>query len=142
MPDIFATGDIDLKKLLNAEDHELISRIKSILGPFILRRLKSDVMQQLVPKIQHVRRPNHQHMVFVVMVQLYSDLVSQVNFVTMDSEQFQAYNYAIDEYRGACQARSAKSTSNFSNNVVGLIPKRQISNYFMQFRKVSSISHM
>lgn len=81
-------------------------------------------------------------MVFVVMVQLYSDLVSQVNFVTMDSEQFQAYNYAIDEYRGACQARSAKSTSNFSNNVVGLIPKRQISNYFMQFRKVSSISHM
>lgn len=114
MPDIFATGDIDLKKLLNAEDHELISRIKSILGPFILRRLKSDVMQQLVPKIQHV------------------------NFVTMDSEQFQAYNYAIDEYRGACQARSAKSTSNFSNNVVGLIPKRQISNYFMQFRKIAN----
>jgi len=55
MPDIFAIGDVDLKKLLNAEDRELISRIKSILGPFILRRLKSDVMQQLVPKIQHVR---------------------------------------------------------------------------------------
>jgi SWI/SNF-related matrix-associated actin-dependent regulator of chromatin subfamily A containing DEAD/H box 1 len=55
MPDIFATGDVDLKKLLNAEDRELISQIKSILGPFILRRLKSDVMQQLVPKIQHVR---------------------------------------------------------------------------------------
>ncbi|KAF0893409.1 hypothetical protein E2562_024221 [Oryza meyeriana var. granulata] len=114
MPDIFATGDVDLKKLLNAEDHELISRIKSILGPFILRRLKSDVMQQLVPKIRHV------------------------NFVTMDSEQFQAYNHAIDEYRSACQARSAKSASNFSNNVVGLIPKRQISNYFMQFRKIAN----
>ncbi|XP_015692381.1 protein CHROMATIN REMODELING 19 [Oryza brachyantha] len=114
MPDIFATGDVDLKKLLNAEDHELISRIKSILGPFILRRLKSDVMQQLVPKIQHV------------------------NFVTMDSEQFQAYNHAIDEYRAACQARSLKSTSNFSNNVSGLIPKRQISNYFMQFRKIAN----
>jgi len=28
--------------------------MKSILGPFILRRLKSDVMQQLVPKIQRV----------------------------------------------------------------------------------------
>lgn len=55
MPDIFAIGDVDLKKLLNAEDRELISRIKSILGPFILRRLKSDVMQQLVPKIQQVR---------------------------------------------------------------------------------------
>uniref|UniRef100_A0A0D9W8A7 Uncharacterized protein n=1 Tax=Leersia perrieri TaxID=77586 RepID=A0A0D9W8A7_9ORYZ len=114
MPDIFATGDVDLKKLLNAEDHELISRIKSILGPFILRRLKSDVMQQLVPKIQHV------------------------NFVTMDSEQFQAYNHAIDECRAACQARSARSSSKFSNNVVGLIPKRQISNYFMQLRKIAN----
>lgn len=54
MPDLFATEDEDLKKLLNAEDGDLISRMKSILGPFILRRLKSDVMQQLVPKIQRV----------------------------------------------------------------------------------------
>lgn len=68
MPDIFATGDIDLKKLLNAEDHELISRIKSILGPFILRRLKSDVMQQLVPKIQHVRQSLLKHLQSVVLL--------------------------------------------------------------------------
>lgn len=54
MPDLFETGDVDLKKLLNAEDRDLISRMKSILGPFILRRLKSDVMQQLVPKTQKV----------------------------------------------------------------------------------------
>ncbi|KAK6122465.1 hypothetical protein DH2020_043802 [Rehmannia glutinosa] len=54
MPDIFETGDVDLKKLLNAEDRDLIGRIKSILGPFILRRLKSDVMQQLVPKTQKI----------------------------------------------------------------------------------------
>lgn len=54
MPDLFATEDVDLKKLLNGEDRDLIGRMKSILGPFILRRLKSDVMQQLVPKIQWV----------------------------------------------------------------------------------------
>lgn len=54
MPDLFATEDVDLKKLLNAEDRALVSRMKSILGPFILRRLKSDVMRQLVPKIQKV----------------------------------------------------------------------------------------
>lgn len=54
LPDLFETGDVDLKKLLNAEDRDLITRMKSILGPFILRRLKSDVMQQLVPKIQKV----------------------------------------------------------------------------------------
>lgn len=114
MPDIFATGDVDLKKLLNAEDHELISRIKSILGPFILRRLKSDVMQQLVPKIQHVK------------------------FVFMGTEQSKSYKNAIDEYRAACQARSAKSVTDISINVAGLIPKRQISNYFTQFRKIAN----
>lgn len=54
MPDLFETGDIDLKKLLNAEDMDLIAQMKSILGPFILRRLKSNVMRQLVPKMQMV----------------------------------------------------------------------------------------
>ncbi|CAM0903332.1 unnamed protein product [Alopecurus aequalis] len=104
MPDIFATGDVDLKKLLNAEDRELISRIKSILGPFILRRLKSDVMQQLVPKMQHV------------------------NFVSMASEQCKAYNGALNDYRAIFQARTDKIS----------IPKRQISNYFMQLRKIAN----
>lgn len=104
MPDIFATGDIDLKKLLNAEDRGLISRIKSILGPFILRRLKSDVMQQLVPKTQHV------------------------NSVSMGSEQRKAYNDALNDYRAICLARSEKSS----------VPKRQISNYFMQLRKIAN----
>ncbi|XP_072962714.1 protein CHROMATIN REMODELING 19 [Typha angustifolia] len=114
MPDIFATGDVDLKKLLNAEDRELISRIKSILGPFILRRLKSDVMQQLVPKIQHVR------------------------YVFMGVEQSKAYEDAINEYRAASQSRGAKSLTGMPNNVVGLLPKRQISNYFVQFRKIAN----
>lgn len=114
MPDIFATGDVDLKKLLNAEDGDLIPRIKSILGPFILRRLKSDVMQQLVPKIQHVR------------------------YVFMGAEQSEAYEDAINEYRAASQARMLKSSMGMPNNVIGLLPKRQISNYFMQFRKIAN----
>lgn len=54
MPDLFDTGDVDLKKILNSGDTDLISRMKSIMGPFILRRLKADVMEQLVPKIQEV----------------------------------------------------------------------------------------
>lgn len=140
MPDIFATGDVDLKKLLNAEDCELISRIKSILGPFILRRLKSDVMQQLVPKIQHVRLflLIGNQLCFLMFEPKFTSL--QVKFVIMDTEQSKAYKGAIDEYRAACQARSAKSSVGMTNNVVGLIPKRQISNYFTQFRKVSSLS--
>lgn len=65
MPDIFASEDVDLKKLLSAEDTDLISRMKSILGPFILRRLKSDVMQQLVKKSQQVC-----WLLFLVMISL------------------------------------------------------------------------
>ncbi|XP_068639899.1 protein CHROMATIN REMODELING 19 [Aristolochia californica] len=114
MPDIFATGDVDLKKLLNAEDRDLILRIKSILGPFILRRLKSDVMQQLVPKIQ------------------------RVEYVVMDTEQSQAYKEAINEYRAASQARMTKNSQSTVTNIISILPKRQISNYFVQFRKIAN----
>ncbi|XP_057962074.1 protein CHROMATIN REMODELING 19 isoform X2 [Malania oleifera] len=113
MPDIFATGDVDLKKLLNAEDGDLITRMKSILGPFILRRLKSDIMQQLAPKIQ------------------------RVEYVFMERQQDDAYRKAIEEYRAASQTRFSKLSEANSNNVV-LLPRRQISNYFIQFRKIAN----
>ncbi|XP_031255549.1 protein CHROMATIN REMODELING 19-like isoform X1 [Pistacia vera] len=114
MPDLFATEDVDLKKLLNAEDRDLIGRMKSILGPFILRRLKSDVMQQLVPKIQ------------------------QVEYVIMEKQQDDAYREAIEEYRAASRARIAKLYEPNLNNIVGVLPRRQISNYFVQFRKIAN----
>ncbi|XVF02946.1 hypothetical protein REPUB_Repub04eG0218400 [Reevesia pubescens] len=114
MPDLFATEDVDLKKLLNAEDRELIGRMKSILGPFILRRLKADVMQQLVPKIQ------------------------RVEYVIMEKRQEDAYREAIDEYRTISRARIAKLSECDMNNIVGTLPQRQISNYFVQFRKIAN----
>jgi SWI/SNF-related matrix-associated actin-dependent regulator of chromatin subfamily A containing DEAD/H box 1 len=133
MPDIFATGDVDLKKLLNAEDHELISRINRSY-------LKSDVMQQLVPKIQHVSGFILSHLRLVVLLGVstyFYHKYLQVKFVIMNSEQCKAYKNTIDEYHAACQARNAKSSVDISSNVLGLIPKHQISNYFMQFRMVS-----
>ncbi|PON79165.1 Protein CHROMATIN REMODELING [Parasponia andersonii] len=114
LPDLFATEDIDLKKLLNAEDRDLIGRMKSILGPFILRRLKSDVMQQLVPKIQ------------------------KVEYVEMGKQQEDAYKEAIEEYREASRARLAKSLVNHTHSIFGVLPRRQISNYFVQFRKIAN----
>ncbi|CBI27512.3 hypothetical protein VitviT2T_001342 [Vitis vinifera] len=114
MPDLFTTGDVDLKKLLNAEDRDLIARMKSILGPFILRRLKSDVMQQLVPKIQ------------------------RVEYVYMEKNQEDAYKEAIEEYRAASRARIAKISDVNRNSVVRVLPRRQISNYFVQFRKIAN----
>ncbi|XP_019262592.1 PREDICTED: protein CHROMATIN REMODELING 19 [Nicotiana attenuata] len=114
MPDLFETGDVDLKKLLNAEDKELIARIKSILGPFILRRLKSDVMTQLVPKIQMVR------------------------YVGMEKDQEDAYKEAIESYRAASLARVSKQHEISSNSAAGVFSRRQISNYFLEFRKIAN----
>ncbi|KAG6713549.1 hypothetical protein I3842_05G158900 [Carya illinoinensis] len=114
MPDLFVTEDVDLKKLLNADDMDLIGRMKSILGPFILRRLKSDVMQQLVPKIQ------------------------RVEYVVMEKQQEDAYMEAIEEYRATSRAHIAKSSEINSNNLFGVLPRRQISNYFVQFRKIAN----
>ncbi|XP_031475344.1 protein CHROMATIN REMODELING 19 isoform X1 [Nymphaea colorata] len=114
MPEIFETGDVDLKKLLNAEDKEMIARIKSILAPFVLRRLKSDVMQQLVPKIQ------------------------RVEYVTMVPEQDTAYRESINEYRAACEARAVKNSASAEQNSTSFLPQRQISNYFTQFRKIAN----
>ncbi|TQD87248.1 hypothetical protein C1H46_027210 [Malus baccata] len=116
MPDLFTTEDVDLKKLLTGEDRDLIGRMKSILGPFILRRLKSDVMQQLVPKIQRKLRN-----------------ALQVEYVIMDKEQDAAYKEAIEEYRAASRARIAKTSEVNSNSILKVLPWRQISNYFVQF---------
>lgn len=64
MPDLFDTNGIDLDQYLGTrnatsgvvvQDTNLMNRIKGILGPFVLRRLKTDVMRQLVSKIQKVR---------------------------------------------------------------------------------------
>ncbi|KAK9935656.1 hypothetical protein M0R45_022748 [Rubus argutus] len=114
MPDLFVTEDVDLKKQLSAADRDLISQMKSILGPFILRRLKSDVMQQLVPKIQ------------------------RVEYVVMEKEQNDAYKEAIEQYRAASRARIAKTSLANSNSIFGVLPRRQISNYFVQFRKIAN----
>lgn len=114
MPDLFETGDVDLKKLLNAEDRDLISRMKSILGPFILRRLKSDVMQQLVPKTQ------------------------KIEYVLMGKQQEDAYQEAIENYRTASQSRVTRSSETCLRDIASVLPRRQISNYFFEFRKIAN----
>lgn len=114
MPDLFETGDVDLKKLLNAEDRDLISRMKSILGPFILRRLKKDVMQQLVPKTQ------------------------EIEYVLMGKQQEDAYQEAIENYRTASQSRVTRSSESCLRDIASILPRRQISNYFFEFRKIAN----
>lgn len=60
----------------------------------------------------------------------------QVEYVEMGKQQEDAYKEAIEEYREASRARMAKSSENHTNSIFGVLPRRQISNYFVQFRKV------
>lgn len=54
----------------------------------------------------------------------------------MEKQQEDAYKEAIEEYRAASRARIAKNSQINSVNIFGVIPRRQVSNYFVQFRKV------
>jgi len=56
----------------------------------------------------------------------------------MEKEQEDAYNDAIQEYRSASLARMPKGSGNNHNDLAQVLPRRQISNYFVQFRKVHS----
>lgn len=54
----------------------------------------------------------------------------------MGHQQADAYREAIEEYRAASRARMAKSSGDDVTRIYKMIPRRQISNYFFQFRKV------
>jgi SWI/SNF-related matrix-associated actin-dependent regulator 1 of chromatin subfamily A len=54
----------------------------------------------------------------------------------MEKQQEDAYKEAIEDYRAASRARMTKNSEINSTNILGVIPRRQISNYFVQFRKV------
>ena len=60
----------------------------------------------------------------------------QVQIVCMGKEHDDAYKEAIEEYRAVSLARAPKSNGLDSNTVMQVLPRRQLSNYFVQFRKV------
>lgn len=54
----------------------------------------------------------------------------------MEKQQADAYREAIENYRAISQARISKLSEINLNNLAGIFPQRQISNYFLEFRKV------
>ncbi|KAG0573239.1 hypothetical protein KC19_VG161000 [Ceratodon purpureus] len=124
MPDIFDTSGVDLDQYLGtrnsttgvlAQDKDLIHHIKAILGPFVLRRVKSDVMRQLVAKTHEVMS------------------------VDMLEEQALAYKQAVTEYRAlAMAARASKTSKATSTNILDCLARRQVSNIFTQLRKLGN----
>ncbi|CAM6084937.1 unnamed protein product [Calypogeia fissa] len=123
LPDIFNTGKADLTKLLGSrntaatafqEEGDIINHMKSILGPFVLRRLKSDVMQQLVPKIH------------------------KVECIAMEPDQALAYQEAVVEYKNlTTAARAARKEADQASQELG-VPRKQIQNIFTQLRKIAN----
>ena len=66
------------------------------------------------------------------------ELLLQVEYVKMENLQADAYREAIDNYRAISQARISKLAKIDLNSVARILPRRQISNYFLEFRKVLS----
>jgi len=124
MPDIFDTSGVDLDHYLGTrnstsgalvQDKDLINHIKAILGPFVLRRVKSDVMKQLVAKTH------------------------EVLCVDMLEDQALAYKEAVVEYRAlAMAARASKASKATSTNILDCLARRQVSNIFTQLRKLGN----
>lgn len=54
----------------------------------------------------------------------------------MEKQQEDAYKDAIDDYRNASRGRVGRNGNTNSDNIYNILPRRQISNYFVQFRKV------
>lgn len=69
-------------------------------------------------------------------------MLPQVEYVVMEKQQENAYKEAIEEYRAVSQARLAKCSELNSKNVLEVLPRRQINNYFVQFRKVLNTVHL
>ncbi|MED6151541.1 Protein CHROMATIN REMODELING 19 [Stylosanthes scabra] len=64
--------------------------------------------------------------------------IQQVEYVVMEKQQENAYKEAIEEYRAVSQARIAKCSELNSKSVLETLPRRQINNYFVQFRKIAN----
>lgn len=60
----------------------------------------------------------------------------QVRYVGMEKDQEDAYKEAIESYRAASLARVSKQPEISFNSAAGVFSRRQISNYFLEFRKV------
>lgn len=62
----------------------------------------------------------------------------QVRYVGMEKQQEDAYKEAIESYRAASLARVSKQPVISLNNAAGVFSRRQISNYFLEFRKIAN----
>lgn len=58
----------------------------------------------------------------------------------MTRQQEESYREAIEEYRAASLARIGKLSGDGANDIAKVLPRRQISNYFFQFRKVFHVA--
>ncbi|GBG76516.1 hypothetical protein CBR_g22264 [Chara braunii] len=126
LPDVFKDVDLNayaaqqLKlsgKEGSDEDNKLAARMKAMLGPFVLRRVKADVMRQLVPKTK------------------------RVEFVTMVPQQKQAYEAALDTWRNSVKAKMAAKNGESavsSGALSGVLTGRQILNIFSHLRKIAN----
>lgn len=116
LPDVFGEGDgcrgaVQQEESDPEEDESAAAaRMRTLLEPFLLRRLKSHVATQLVAKSQQVRE------------------------VTMTEQQRQLYLSTVDSFRKSVGPTGVKA---LPKKAVKLLGTKKASNIFVQLRKVA-----
>ncbi|KAL3132188.1 hypothetical protein ABBQ32_008788 [Trebouxia sp. C0010 RCD-2024] len=119
LPDVFSREDINQAADLQEEEavKGLTNRMKAMLSPFVLRRLKSQVASQLTTKQQH------------------EELVS------MTPEQAALYQKAVQQLRADAAGVAAKGLGRKAGSagqaVVKQLGKQRVNNLFTHLRKIA-----
>ncbi|PSC69740.1 CHROMATIN REMODELING 19 [Micractinium conductrix] len=121
LPSVFAAqGFEDLAEMLQGDDGEiakLTERMKSLLGPFVLRRLKTEVAGQLTSK-SHV-----------------------TEFIEMTEEQAALYSASLARMRSQLTGKAAAAAADRSNKGVErflrTLGAKKISHMFTHLRKIA-----
>ncbi|KAL0034958.1 hypothetical protein WJX79_002584 [Trebouxia sp. C0005] len=118
LPDVFSKEEFSQLEDLQQEEavQRLTERMKAVLGPFVLRRLKSEVASQLTAKQQHER------------------------VVEMTRQQTKMYHKAVQHLRakiGANDKGQGRKTVPEGQAVVKQLGKQQVDSLFTHLRKIA-----
>ncbi|KAA6428197.1 MAG: SNF2 family DNA-dependent ATPase [Trebouxia sp. A1-2] len=110
LPDVFSKEEFSQLEDLQQEEavQRLTERMKAVLGPFVLRRLKSEVASQLTAKQQHER------------------------VVEMTRQQTKMYHKAVQHLRAKIGANDKEGQA-----VVKQLGKQQVDSLFTHLRKIA-----
>ena len=150
MPDVFKQSDCEVlldafgmkKTDKNGRSSSSLSKMRSILAPFVLRRLKKDVLNQLVDKkVEYVRLPmtTFQKSVYFGIMQSYAfRKAKRMESLSKDSKEFEFDGISLKSILGA----SKESNGNAASTNVLDLTRVEIDNVLNRELTPSEANHL